>query len=97
MVAFLNARPKIPMVTFLSNISFTHNMLANESRMGYQQAQSPYLSALDYWHSLVCDIKFDELDFFSSLNWIFAAWQAVKIQFKLEKKNQQFVKLKISN
>ena len=61
MVAFLNARPKIPMVTFLSNISFTHNMLANESHMGYQQAQSPYLSALNF---AIWNIEFDdELDF----------------------------------
>ena len=33
--------------------------------------QSPYLSALDFCNSSVWNIKFDELDFFLSLNWIF--------------------------
>ena len=86
MVAFLNARPKIPMVTFLSNISFTHNMLANESRMGYQQAQSPYLSALDF-----CNLKYwvwwtgflggRNIQF---IKFDFSNWRIAKINFSLE-------------
>ena len=33
---------------------------------------SPYLSALDVWHSRDWNFEFDGLDFFPSLNWIFA-------------------------
>ena len=40
--------------------------------------QSSYLSALDFWHSLVWNVEFDELDFFSSLNWIFASYTGSK-------------------
>ena len=32
---------------------------------------SPYLSALDFWHSLVWNIDIDELDFFSIFFWMF--------------------------
>ena len=39
---------------------------------------SSYLSALDFWHSLAWNFEFDELDFFYTLNWIFAAWVACK-------------------
>ena len=41
-------------------------------------SQSSYLSALDFWHSPVWNFKFDELDFFPSLNWIFTACVACK-------------------
>ena len=39
---------------------------------------SSLLSALDFWHSLAWNFEFDELDFFYTLNWIFAAWVACK-------------------
>ena len=38
----------------------------------YTPRQSSCLSALDFFHSLVWNIKFDELDIFSSLYWVFA-------------------------
>ena len=57
--------------------------------------QTPYLSALNFWHSLAWNFKFDELDFFPSLNWIFAGYSDSKNPihqtwyFKLENvKNQ---------
>ena len=43
---------------------------------------SPYLSALDLWHSLVWNIEFDELEFFLVWTGFLKATQAVKIQFK---------------
>ena len=58
---------------------------------------TPYLSALDFWHSLVWHFEFDELNFFPSLNWIFTACVACNCKnhvhqtryFKLENvKNQ---------
>ena len=42
--------------------------------------QSPYLSALDFCNSSVWNVKFDELDFFPSLNWIFLPAVACKNQ-----------------
>ena len=41
---------------------------------------SNLLSALDFCNSPVWHIVFDELDFFSSLNWIFLPAVACKIQ-----------------
>ena len=43
---------------------------------------SPYLSALDLWHSLVWNIEFDELEFFLVWTGFLKTTQAVKIQFK---------------
>ena len=35
--------------------------------------QPPNLSAHDFWHSLVWNIEFDNVDFFPSLNWFLEA------------------------
>ena len=59
-------------------------------------AHSSYLSALNFCNSPVWNIDFDELDFFSILNWIFLSavaciirvWNRLKIKF---------IKLDISN
>ena len=55
-----------------------------------------YLSALDFWHSPVWNFKFDELDFFPSLNWIFAGYTGSKNPVQTGKKIQ-FIKLEIWN
>ena len=49
------------------------------------KSQSPYLSALDFCNnSPDWNIEFDELIFFTSLNWIFLPPVAYKIQFELD-------------
>ena len=37
-----------------------------------------YFSALDFWHTPVWNFEFDELNFFPSLNWIFASYTGIK-------------------
>ena len=59
-------------------------------------SQSSYLSALDFWHSPVWNFKFDELDFFPSLNWIFSGYTGSKNRVQTRKKIQ-FIKLEILN
>ena len=59
-------------------------MLTNEIWGGMH---SPYLSALDFWHSRVWNLDFDELDFFQVWTGFLQATQTVKIQFKLGKKS----------
>ena len=54
-----------------------------------------YLSALDFYISLVWSFKF-AVDFFPILNWIFADYTGGKIRVEIEKKNK-FIKLEISN
>ena len=58
-----------------------------------------YISALDFWHSLVWNFEFHELDFLSPVwTWFLQATQAVKIQFKLGKKTvQQTQNFKLEN
>ena len=58
---------------FLSNV-------LNSGQFCFFMNQSPYVSALGFWNSPVSNIKFDELDFFPSLNWIFLPAVACKIQ-----------------
>ena len=48
---------------------------------------TPYLSALDFWHSIVWNFEFDELDFFPSLNCIFTACVACKNPVQTRKKS----------
>ena len=57
------------------NLLHRENLIFSSGKKGSQTiaAQSPYLSAFDFWHSPVWNFKFDELDFFPSLNWIFTA------------------------
>ena len=50
---------------------------------------SPYLSALDFWHSRVWNLEFDELDFFQVWTGFLQTTQTVKIQFKLGKNTVQ--------
>ena len=45
---------------------------------------SPYLSALDFWLFLVWNIEFDDLDFFPSLNWIFASKSGTRTRKKIQ-------------
>ena len=59
-------------------------------------ANTSYLSALDFWHSPVWNFKFDELDFFPILNWMFTACVTCKNPVQTRKRIQ-FIKLKISN
>ena len=59
--------------------------------LGYARL-SPYLSALDFWHSPVLNIKFYGRYFFPSLNWIFADYTGSKNPVQTWK-NIQFVKL----
>ena len=58
--------------------------------------QSPYLSALDFCNPPVWNIKFDELDFFLSLNWIFLPAVACKIQV-WNRLKIKLIKLDITN
>ena len=67
------------------------------------KCQSPYLSALDFCNFPVWNIKFDELDCFPRLNWIFLpalvceiqVWNRLKIQFiKLDISNWRMSKIK---
>ena len=46
-----------------------------------------YLAALDFWHSPVWNFKFDELDFFPSLNWILAGYTSSKNPVQTRKKS----------
>ena len=59
-------------------------------------SQSPYLSALDFWQSLVWNSEFDELNSFPNLNWIFTACVVCKNPVQTKRKIQ-FIKLEISN
>ena len=49
-----------------------------------------------FWHSLIWNFEFDELDFFPSLNWIFTACVACKNPVQTLKKIR-FIKLGISS
>ena len=55
---------------------------------------SPYLSAHVFCNSPIWNVKFDELDFFPSLNWIFLPAVACKIQV-WNKLNIKFIKVNI--
>ena len=57
---------------------------------------TPYLSALDFGHSVIWNFQFDKLIFFPSLNLIFTACVACKNPVQTWKKIQ-FIKLEISN
>ena len=59
-------------------------------------AHSSYLSALNFCNSPVWNIDFDELDFFSILNWIFLSAVACIIQV-WNRLKIKFIKLDISN
>ena len=56
---------------------------------------TPYLSALDFCNTPVWSNKFDKLDFFHSLNWIFLPTVACKIQV-WNRLKIKFIKLVIS-
>ena len=60
----------------------------------FQTSLTSYLSALDFWHSLVGKIKFNQLDFFPILSWIFAGYTGSKNPVQTRKKIQ-FIKLEI--
>ena len=51
-----------------------------ENYVALSETLTPYLSALNFCNSPVWIIKFDEQDFFSSLNWIFLPALVGKIQ-----------------
>ena len=65
-------------------------------RTATDSKQTFYLSALDFWRSPVWNFEFDELDFFPSLNWIFAGYTGSKNPVQTRKKIQ-FIKIEISN
>jgi hypothetical protein len=50
-------------------------------------ALTPYLSALDFCYSLVLNIEFDELDFWSISNWNFAGSTGSKNQVQTGQEN----------
>ena len=60
----------------------------------HMNAQTSYLSALDFCNSPVWNIEFDELDFFPSSNWHFLPACKIQIWNRLKIK---LVKLDISN
>ena len=70
--------------------------ILNEWYTNWSVTLSSDLSALDFWHSLVWNFEFDELDFFPSLNWIFTACVVYKNPVQTRKKIQ-FIKLETSN
>ena len=78
-----------------------HQKLSNHteheiSKELHMNAQTSYLSALDFCNSPVWNIEFDELDFFPSSNWIFVGYTGSKKPVQTGKK-YQFIKLEISN
>ena len=78
---------KIPYYFFLNPIDENASMC---SRIFCSCFLTPYLSALDFWHSLVWNFKFDELDFCR----LHSSGSKNPVQTR---KKIQFIKLEISN
>ena len=71
----------------LLTCSLTNDHKENKSPTIANSILTPYLSALDFWHSIVWNFEFDELDFFPSLNCIFIACVACKNPVQTRKKS----------
>ena len=67
-----------------------------KSQFCVKRYHNHYPSALDFCRYKVWNVKFDELDFFPSLNWIFLPAVACKIQV-WNRLKIKFIKLDISN